>query len=327
MRLLGALALIGAVLAPSAVFAQALPHIVIISPIVYSDGSTQVLGADMSFDAWIETRPGEVISETFPGNGVADGMCWVEASGFTTIWAIGETMIVEITGLGSNYGGNAETEQFSIVLNSDNPQYPTGGGPGGEFILPVELTSFSAEPGAGIVTLCWETASEVENIGFNVLRSIERDGAYTKINQELIPGAGTTTEPQSYSYVDEDISGGLYFYQLEAVSTDGEKQLSGIVEVRPTPAVFALASGYPNPMTQSSEIAFQLPKDSMVSLRVYNMAGREVSILQQGTLQAGYYAKTWNGTDADGRTVGNGVYFVRMDAQGFNATRKLVVLR
>lgn len=327
MRSLRVLLLVAAVLVPSAAFSQALPHIVIVSPIVYSDGTTQVLGADMSFSAWITTRPAEIINQTTPGCGVADGMCWAEASQFTTVWSAGETMILEITGTGSNYGGNTETEQFSIVLNSDNPQYPTGNGPAGEFVLPVELTSFTAEPSAGRVTLRWETASEVENVGFNVLRATERDGAFGKINDALIAGAGTSTERHSYSFVDENINGGLYFYKLEAVATNGDKQYSEIVEVRPTPAVYALASGYPNPMTQSTEIAFQLPREGAVSLRVYNMAGREVRVLQEGTLQAGYYSRVWNGADSEGRTVGNGVYFVRMDAQGFNTTKKLVVLR
>lgn len=316
-------------LTAGAAFAQAPPHIVVCTPIVYSDGVTPVLAADLTFDAYIQTRPGEVIHETTSGCAVYDDVggagAFIECSSFTTIWAVGDVMVVVFTGSGSNYS-QSETQEFLITLTNENPQFAAGEGYP-PFVLPVELTSFTAEPSAGMVTLRWETASEVENIGFNVLRGTEREGAYSKINGEMIPGAGTTTEPRSYSFVDENISGGLYFYQLEAIATNGDKQLSGIVEVRPTPAVFALASGYPNPMTQTSEIAFQLPKDSIVSLRVYNMAGREVSVLQQGTLQAGYYAKTWNGTDADGRVVGNGVYFVRMDAQGFNATKKLVVLR
>ncbi len=314
-------------------FAQELPHIVIMRPIYYSDGVTPTLAADLTFEAWISTRPADVIDETTIGNAVWDdpevftGAIGVECSAFSQgIWAPGETLIVVVHGAGSNYT-QAETETFVIILNNENPQWATGNGPNGEFILPIELTSFSAEPGPGRVTLRWETASEVDNVGFNVLRATERDGVYTKINADLIPGAGTTTQPHTYTYVDEHITAGLYFYKLEAVATNGDKQYSPIVEVRPVPAVFALASGYPNPMTHSSKIAFQLPREANVSLRIYNMAGREVAVLHEGVLGAGFYTKTWNGTDSDGRTVGSGVYFVRMDAQGFNATKKLVVLR
>jgi hypothetical protein len=311
-----------------AAFAQTPPHVVQVFPIVYSDGSTTVLAVDMHYDAWMTERPGEHIIRNGPDEQYFfDGALQVELSEFPTPWAAGNHLMLTITGDGSNYT-QAETQTFGpLVITAENPQTWIGEGPNNSFVLPVELTSFSANTSDGKVTLSWITASEVENIGFNVLRSTEREGAFARINDEMIPGAGTSTETHSYSYVDESIEGGLYFYQLEAVATNGDKQLSEIVEVHPTPTVFALSAGYPNPMVQSTDVAFQLPKEGLVSVRVYNMAGREVSILQQGTLQAGYYSRTWNGTDADGRTVGNGVYFVRMDAQGFNATKKLVVLR
>ena len=92
----------------------------------------------------------------------------------------------------------------------------------------------------------------------------------------MIPGAGTSTDEHTYTYTDEGLTGGLYFYQLEAVSTSGEIQILGNLEVRPTPTEFALSSGHPNPMAGSTEIAFQLPSETRVSLRVYDMAGREV---------------------------------------------------
>ena len=128
-------------------------------------------------------------------------------------------------------------------------------------------------------------------------------------------------------HTDEGLTGGLYFYQLEAVSTGGEIQNLGNLEVRPTPTEFALSSGHPNPMANSTEIAFQLPRETRVSLRVYDMAGREVRTLVSQKLDAGYYTQGWDGVDANGRSVANGVYFYRMDAGSFNATKKLVVLR
>ena len=326
MKKLLFVALLGVVFLPSSVFAQANPHIVICSPIVYSDGTTTVLGADMTFTAYIETRPAEVITETTVGCGVYDGGLFAEASAFPTNWAVDDVMIVEINGSGSNYT-QAESEMFSITLNSDNPQNAAGNGPSGEFILPIELSSFSAEPGAGRVLLTWVTTTETDNAGFNILRATELDGEYTKINEQLIPGAGTSTEEQVYTYEDEDLSGGLYFYQLEAVGGNGSTDLFGPIEVRPTPTTFALTPAYPNPMAQNTEISFQLPREANVSLRIYNMAGREVRSIESGSLEAGFYTRSWDGTDSNGRAVGNGVYFYRMDAGSFRATNKLVVLR
>jgi hypothetical protein len=295
---------------------------------MYSDQATTVLEADMHYDAWLTERPTEHIYVDGPDpEHLADGFFQVELSEFPTEWSAGEHLMVEITGDGSNYT-QPETQLFGpFVITSDNPQFLDGGGPDGAFILPVELSSFSAEAGPGRVVLTWVTSSETENAGFNVYRSTELNGSYAKLNDSLIPGAGSSIDEHTYTYTDEGLTGGLYFYQLEAVSTSGQIQNLGNLEVRPTPTEFALSSGYPNPMANSTEIAFQLPSEARVSLRVYDMAGREVSTLVNERLEAGYYTHAWNGMDANGRAVSNGVYFYRMDASGFNATKKLVVLR
>jgi hypothetical protein len=330
MKLLRFAVLMGVLVVGGTALAQAPPHAVICVPIVYSDGMTPVLAADLTFDAWIVGNEGDVIDETTTGNAVWDDVAGagaqIECSQFTDVWQAGDVLMVEFTGAGSNYP-QAETELFSIVLNDQNPQWADGNGPQGEFILPVELSSFSAEAGPGRVVLTWVTISEAENAGFNIHRSTEENGTYTKLNDELIPGAGTSTVEHTYTYTDEGLTGGLYFYQLEAVSTTGDAQSLGNLEVRPTPTEFALSSGHPNPMANSTEIAFQLPSETRVSLRVYDMAGREVRTLVNENLDAGFYSQNWNGLDANGRSVANGVYFYRMDAGSFNATKKLVVLR
>lgn len=324
------LALLLAALWCGLAFAQPLPHPVIFYPIRYSDNVTPVLEQDLHFIAWLQHNPSATTNENTIGNAVWSdangGGIQVECSAFPGWWQVGQVLWVIIIGDGSNYT-QAESDTFSIVLTSDPVQWATGNGPNGEFILPVELTSFSAEPQPGRVVLRWETASETDNAGFNILRAIDRSGPFTKINAQLIPGAGTSSQRHTYSYVDEDISGGLYFYQLEIVDVSGGSEFSDIIEVRPVPAAFALSSGHPNPMTQGTEISFQVPREGVVSVRIYDMAGRQVRTLQEGSLRPGFYTATWNGTDESGRPVGNGVYFVRMDAQGFNTTKKLVVLR
>jgi hypothetical protein len=330
MKLLRFAVLMGVLFVGGTALAQAPPHAVICTPIVYSDGMTPVLAADLTFNAWITTNPADIITETTPGCAVYDDVggagALVECSQFQAVWNVGDVLMVELTGAGSNYT-QAETELFSVTLNDENPQFADGNGPQGEFILPVELSSFSAAAGPAQVVLTWVTASETENAGFNVYRSTEENGTYTKLNDTMIPGAGTSTDEHTYTYTDEGLTGGLYFYQLEAVSTSGEIQNLGNLEVRPTPTEFALSSGHPNPMANSTEIAFQLPSETRVSLRVYDMAGREVRTLVNENMDAGYYTHGWDGVDTNGRSVANGVYFYRMDAGSFNATKKLVVLR
>lgn len=97
------------------------------------------------------------------------------------------------------------------------PGYRAGGP------LPVQLSSFySKRNDAGAVIITWSTESELDNAGFNLLRSSSRSGEFTKINAQLIPGAGTTGEKNTYTWTDTGAHPNVvYYYQIEDVSLDG----------------------------------------------------------------------------------------------------------
>ena len=97
------------------------------------------------------------------------------------------------------------------------PGYRAGGP------LPVQLSSFySKRNDAGAVVITWSTESELDNAGFNLLRSSSRSGEFTKINAQLIPGAGTTGEKNTYTWTDTGAHPNVvYYYQIEDVSLDG----------------------------------------------------------------------------------------------------------
>jgi len=88
------------------------------------------------------------------------------------------------------------------------------------------------------------------------------------------------------------------------------------------PQKFALFQNYPNPFNPVTTIDFQLPQKSHVTLAIFNIAGRRVAVLVDGVKQAGVYSVQWNAS-----LVSSGVYFCRIQAEGFRATRKLVLLR
>ena len=92
--------------------------------------------------------------------------------------------------------------------------------------LPVELSSFRPKrTEIGTVTISWSTESELNNAGFNILRSETRDGVFQIINPTLIPGAGTTSERQRYDFTDTTAKQNVvYYYQIEDVSLDGVRQ-------------------------------------------------------------------------------------------------------
>ena len=100
--------------------------------------------------------------------------------------------------------------------------------------LPVQLSQF--RPGlteTGTVVIQWTTESEMDNAGFNILRSQTKAGEFKVINAQLIPGAGTTAERNTYTWTDTTAKPNVaYYYQIEDVSFDGEHQTLATVRLR-----------------------------------------------------------------------------------------------
>ena len=91
--------------------------------------------------------------------------------------------------------------------------------------LPVSLSYFRPTLENGEVVIRWTTESELDNAGFNILRSDSQNGEFKQVNSELVQGAGTTGERNTYKWVDESAKlGVVYYYQIEDVSFAGERQ-------------------------------------------------------------------------------------------------------
>lgn len=100
--------------------------------------------------------------------------------------------------------------------------------------LPVQLSQFRPDlTDTGTVVINWATESEVDNAGFNILRSETKTGEFKVINAQLIPGAGTTAERNAYTWTDTTAKPNVvYYYQIEDVSLDGERQTLATVRLR-----------------------------------------------------------------------------------------------
>jgi len=169
------------------------------------------------------------------------------------------------------------------------------------------------------VRLSWTTASELNNSGFEVQRSTNQTNWATL---GFVRGAGTTTEAQSYSFVDASASGRV-FYRLKQVDFDGQFEYSNIIEVNAgVPKTFALEQNYPNPFNPSTAISYQLPVASTVSLKVFDMLGKEVATLVNARQDAGSYTVNFNAN-----TLSSGVYFYRLQAGNFVQTRKMMLVK
>jgi Secretion system C-terminal sorting domain len=89
-----------------------------------------------------------------------------------------------------------------------------------------------------------------------------------------------------------------------------------------TPTSFTLSQNYPNPFNPTTSISFGLPAQSFVSLKVFDLIGKEVATLVSDELPAGNYTRQWNAADMP-----SGVYFYRLQAGSFNKTQRLILLK
>lgn len=93
------------------------------------------------------------------------------------------------------------------------------------------------------------------------------------------------------------------------------------------PLHLRLIQNYPNPFNPSTTISYSLKKDSEVSVSIYDISGKLITIIQNEYQTQGEHSITWNGTDSSGRKVGGGTYFCQLKAGDFIQTRKMVLLK
>ncbi|MBN1348617.1 T9SS type A sorting domain-containing protein [candidate division KSB1 bacterium] len=191
---------------------------------------------------------------------------------------------------------------------------------------PVELISFEATYLNDAVELTWATASESNNLGFE----IERKAADTNFGRiGFVQGKGTTTEMQYYQFADATAEKDqTYYYRLKQIDTDGTFVYFSPVKLKVgAPIRYSLAQNYPNPFNPSTVIQYELPEEGFASLIVLNSLGQEIKRLVNENMQPGRYIANWDGTDFNGQDVAAGVYFFKIFAGDFVATKRMVLLR
>ncbi len=186
--------------------------------------------------------------------------------------------------------------------------------------LPVELTSFTANANLNTVSLNWNTASEINNHGFEIQRSA--GNGYITVG--FVQGHGTSTLQHSYSYIDQNLVPGHYTYRLKQMDFQGSYSFSSEASVEVFPATYSLDQNFPNPFNPSTMINFNLKVDSKVSLKIFNILGQQVRQLLTGALPAGIHQVNF-----DASRLNSGVYFYRLEASGidgstFSAVKKML---
>ncbi|MBN8706780.1 MAG: T9SS type A sorting domain-containing protein [Bacteroidetes bacterium] len=240
-------------------------------------------------------------------------------------------------------------EAIGDGISSGNPEIPssvtyTGGRSyyqgGYDTPLPVELLSWSATPADNKVILNWETASELNHAGFEILRSTTKDGKFQSIlNYKDNDAYGYKGQQGGkYSFVDDrKVYNGLtYFYKLVDIAVDGKRTEHTTISAIPTdgkpvqpgfesPAEFAIKGLYPNPFNPSGNLEFSLPKKGFVSVELYNVIGQKVAIAFQGTLEGG--KNHTNRIEISGNGLPSGVYLAVVNYSGQRLTSKFTLLK
>ncbi|MDY0082365.1 MAG: YCF48-related protein [Ignavibacteriaceae bacterium] len=208
---------------------------------------------------------------------------------------------------------------MGTVLFTDN---------GGGEITPVELVSFTAEYDDGSINLSWVTATEVNNLGFEIERKTETDN-WSKV--AFIKGNGTTTEIKNYFYTDnlQELNPSKLFYRLKQIDSDGYSHLSKVIEVDISlPVSFKLEQNYPNPFNPTTKIRYRVPvgsdkeKQLLIKLIIYDTLGNEVATLVNELKVPGYYEVDW-----DASNLASGVYLYQLQSESIVLTKKMMLMR
>jgi photosystem II stability/assembly factor-like uncharacterized protein len=181
------------------------------------------------------------------------------------------------------------------------------------YIAPVELSSFISSVNNRNVSLSWSTVNEQNNSGFDIERKLFESSEWNKIGN--VTGAGTTNSTSDYSYTDKNLSTGKYNYRLKQIDFNGNFKYYDLTNevIIGTPNKFDLSQNYPNPFNPSTKINYDLPFDSKVSIKIFDLTGREISSIVNQVQPAGYYSVNFNAS-----LLSSGVYFYSMTAEGGN---------
>ena len=257
----------------------------------------------------------------------------------------GSTPLINWNNICGNTSYGVRNIDPSVTVNAEHNWWDHVSGPGGagpgtgdevstyvdydpwlSFPVPVELTSFTATCIAGEVILNWTTATEINNLGFEIERRIiigEEQGEWILIG--FREGHGTTTEPKEYSYIDNinGIKATSFAYRLKQIDFNGTYEYSDEIFVANlAPADFVLEQNYPNPFNPTTTISYGVPVKSHIALKVFNAQGKEVATLVNEEKPIGAYELTWNSANLP-----SGIYFYQLKAGNFIETKKMILLK
>jgi hypothetical protein len=187
--------------------------------------------------------------------------------------------------------------------------------------LPVELMLFDAAPEKDFIALNWATASEKNNLGFEIQRSSESSQNFKKIN--FIGGNGSTTELHNYTFNDHDVTRDKkYFYRLKQVDFNGNSNFSKVVSASLSGDNFSFYV-FSDPISKATNLVYYLNEPSDVSIEIFNTMGQKIKVIHEKSADKGSHILDI----APGEAVSSdGIYMVRMIVNDQVQTRRAAIL-
>ena len=243
---------------------------------------------------------------------------------------LGTFVVYTIVNLTGTFGLTWKTGAGGTVVTSMHPYCPWSSCQAiGAYVaiieqpLSIELTSFTGNVGNKTdVTLNWITATETNNKGFDIERSVNTSDTWVKVG--YIEGKGTTTTLTSYRFNDLKLNTGKYNYRLKQIDYNGNFEyyfLNEIIEIG-IPNKYDISQNYPNPFNPATNIRYDLPKNGFVKLIVFDALGREIESLVNKNQSAGTYEITFVASQFP-----SGVYFYKLTANEFSETKKMLMIK
>ncbi|MEC7746316.1 MAG: T9SS type A sorting domain-containing protein, partial [Candidatus Neomarinimicrobiota bacterium] len=245
--------------------------------------------------------------------------------------AIGEnSYIYEVPTLRDSTADDDGMTQFKVVasMNEGDFHSPAQSGYSIDNIAPGVPTGLQLLADNTNITVTWDPSGDDDFQYFLLERGIDADfSTNVYVAFELVDTI----------YTDEEIElGQEYFYRLAAFDHAGNKSeytqaisatALGIDPSSLIPDVFAMHQNYPNPFNPVTQIRYDLPEDSYVSITIYDIMGRNIKSLVNTDQTAGYRSIRWNATNDLGEPVSAGMYIYMIQAGEFRQTKKMVLLK
>jgi hypothetical protein len=192
-------------------------------------------------------------------------------------------------------------------------------------VVPVELTLFTYSVSGKSIVLNWTTVSEINNYGFEIQKKFN-DSNFRTIG--FVPGSGTTTEQKEYTFVTNHFEQGINIYRLKQVDFSGTFSYSNEIEVmHNTPDEFALLQNFPNPFNPLTKFTYKIVSPGEVTLKVYNVLGKEVSSVINDFHNPGIYEIIWTAEDFKGNSLPSGIYIAKLQSDNQVQTIKLSLIK